>query len=213
MNKAGYAVVAGKGEVSYVNGTWVVPQANCSNNSQFASFWLGIDGYNTKTVEQIGTDSDCINGVPIYYAWYEFYPRPARLVNRFPVKPGDAIFAEVKYENERFALKIRNLNTNQTFSVVSRMPTATRSVATWVVEAPVSPNHVVPLTNFGSIEFGIESNGAGGCRAIVGNRSGAIGDFGNLSRQINMERLGEVKARASNLSANGSVFYSYWKAS
>ena len=43
---------------------------------------MGIDGFaaTDPTVQQIGTDSDCLKGTkkmpggPSYYAWYEMYP-------------------------------------------------------------------------------------------------------------------------------------------
>ena len=62
---------------TYVAGTWVVPAVNCNvagGSTAYAAFWVGIDGWYSSTVEQIGTDSDCSSGTPQYYAWYEFYP-------------------------------------------------------------------------------------------------------------------------------------------
>jgi hypothetical protein len=44
---------------------------------QYAAFWVGLDGYSSSTVEQTGTDSDCVGKNPSYYAWYEFYPNPS----------------------------------------------------------------------------------------------------------------------------------------
>src|SRR5262249_48179989 len=82
-NWSGYAVTASSGAVSDVKASWVVPavQGNCPSTNQYASFWVGIDGYSSNTVEQIGTDSDCQNGQPVYYVWYEFYPHWSYLVN------------------------------------------------------------------------------------------------------------------------------------
>ena len=34
-----------------------------------SSFWVGLDGYTSSSVEQLGTDSDCNAGTPSYYAW------------------------------------------------------------------------------------------------------------------------------------------------
>jgi Peptidase A4 family len=68
----------------------------CSSQTQYASFWVGIDGYSTGTVEQIGTDSDCSNGSPSYYAWYEFYPKYPYIIP-IQIKVGDIISAEVSY--------------------------------------------------------------------------------------------------------------------
>ena len=42
-----------------------------------SAFWVGLDGYTSTSVEQLGTDSDCDSGTPSYYAWYEMYPNPS----------------------------------------------------------------------------------------------------------------------------------------
>src|SRR5689334_9151091 len=70
-NWSGYSVTGANGSVNDVKGTWTVPSVvNCTSANQYASFWIGIDGYESNTVEQIGTDSDCQNGSPTYYAWF-----------------------------------------------------------------------------------------------------------------------------------------------
>ena len=97
-NWSGYAVTGAKGSVTDVKASWTVPAVTCpSTGDQYASFWVGIDGYSSNTVEQIGTDSDCVNGVPTYYAWYEFYPHPSYTIrsNTLSVRAGDLISAEV----------------------------------------------------------------------------------------------------------------------
>ncbi len=71
-NWAGYAVDSPAGSVTDVKGSWTVPAVTCSSRrSRYSSFWTGIDGDNSNTVEQIGTDSDCRNGKPNYYSWYD----------------------------------------------------------------------------------------------------------------------------------------------
>jgi len=55
-NWSGYAVTAGRSTVTDVKGSWIVPPVSCSGSNQYASLWVGIDGYNSSTVEQIGTD-------------------------------------------------------------------------------------------------------------------------------------------------------------
>jgi len=41
-------------------GSWVVPAGTCSSGDQYASMWVGIDGYGTDTVEQTGTKTNCV---------------------------------------------------------------------------------------------------------------------------------------------------------
>jgi hypothetical protein len=113
-NWSGYGVVAATGAVTEVKSSWVVPSvaSTCAEvPAGYAAFWTGIDGWNSSTVEQIGTDSDCVSlngdktGTPTYYAWFEFYPQDAYLIGRYGssgaceadcVVPGDRISAEVK---------------------------------------------------------------------------------------------------------------------
>jgi len=41
---------------------------------QLAGYADTNDTFNSTSVEQLGTDSDCDSGTPSYYAWYEMYP-------------------------------------------------------------------------------------------------------------------------------------------
>src|SRR5215472_3488086 len=62
-NWSGYAVTGAKGSVSDVTGSWIVPTMDCSTTpTGYSAMWVGIDGYSSNTVEQIGTESDCVNG-------------------------------------------------------------------------------------------------------------------------------------------------------
>src|SRR4051794_17995144 len=73
-NWSGYDVT-GSGALD-VKGTWTQPAAKCTaGENSWSSPWVGIDGDTSNTVEQIGTDTDCSNGTPFYYAWYEMYPK------------------------------------------------------------------------------------------------------------------------------------------
>src|ERR1700737_3511496 len=51
-NWSGYAVTGSS--FTWAKGSWVVPTAVCSGvtQAQYASFWVGIDGYNSSSVEQ-----------------------------------------------------------------------------------------------------------------------------------------------------------------
>jgi len=58
-NWAGY--VATGGPYTDASGSWTVPTANCANAvGTDSATWVGIDGSNNSTVEQIGTDSNCV---------------------------------------------------------------------------------------------------------------------------------------------------------
>jgi hypothetical protein len=164
--------------------------------TSYSSFWVGIDGYSSKTVEQIGTDSDIISGVPTYTAWYEMYPKyPVNLA--LAIKPGDTITAEVKYTGGKFTLTITDVTTGESFTTTQKSSSAARSSAEWIVEAPWSSG-VLPLANFGKVTFT-------GCSATVNGYTGSISSSSWQSDAINMvTSSGTLKTETS--STNGSRF-------
>src|ERR1700722_2717487 len=69
---SGYATSGGT--FTSVTANWVLPAGKCANSNQTASFWAGLDGFTTATVEQTGTDIVCNGTKASYAAWYEMYP-------------------------------------------------------------------------------------------------------------------------------------------
>ena len=109
-NWSGYAATTGT--YTSVSASWTEPSGICSRGSQYSSFWVGIDGYTSSSVEQTGTDSDCIGGSPTYYAWFEFYPHPSRTISSMTIHPGDYITAQVSFASSKFTVKITDLNSS-----------------------------------------------------------------------------------------------------
>ena len=130
-NWSGYAVTGPSGSVNDAKGSWTVPaiQGSCPSTNQYSSFWVGIDGFSSGTVEQTGTDSDCQNGAPTYYAWYEFYPHPAFLINGLTITPGDHITAEASFNGRSFTVTITDTTTSKSFSTSAKVHSAQRSSA------------------------------------------------------------------------------------
>jgi hypothetical protein len=199
-NWSGYAVSAAAGAVTAVSGSWVVPQIVAGSSSGYSSAWVGIDGYNSSSVEQLGTDSDMINGVPQYYAWWEMYPNPSNTISTMTIHAGDTISASVTYTSNGFVLQISDVNNNQSFSTTQRSSTAKLSSAEWIQEAPSSFTGVLPLSNFGTINF---SNS----QATIGGTTGQIDApaWASQSTAIQMvTSLGSVKANPSGLTDSGN---------
>lgn len=205
-NWSGYAVVpvaAKKGQVQTVTdvqGSWTVPTVT-GTGTAYSSFWIGIDGYSSNTVEQIGTDSDVINGVAQYSAWYEIYPKyPVTLT--MTITAGDVMTAEVKSISKGFQLTIIDTSTapKQTFTITQKCPQAAQSSAEWIAEAPWSSG-VLPLANFGTVSFT-------SCTAATSGSALSIGSFPSSSVQsINMvTSSGALKAQTSALSSDGTSF-------
>lgn len=217
-NWAGYSIDGTVGSVSDVKGSWIVPKVNTTSKAknQYSSTWIGIDGDNSQTVEQIGTDSDTdANGNPVYYAWYEFYPNPCHVINKFPVKSNDKITAEISY-NKRFdsiILYINDITSRKSFSIMMPAKGYSRSSAEWITEAPWS-NGILPLTNFGVTYFGqIYVSKGDPCKATIGKTTGAIDAFGNNTNIITMvsqQPTNDIMAQPSSLTGKGTSFSLAW---
>jgi len=218
-NWSGYAISGPAGSVTDAKGSWTVPaiSGSCSTTNQYSSFWVGIDGYHDNSVEQIGTDSDCQNGVPTYYAWFEFYPHPSFIINSLTIQPGDTISAEVKYlGNNRFTVSITDLRTQQSFSTTTKV-NAQRSSAEWIAEAPSSSGGVLPLADFGTASFGQDYAPANTstCYATVHGVTRPIKATGSSGADVQeITMVGEngttLKASPSALSTDGTSFAVTW---
>ncbi len=212
LNWSGYAIEypslanPQSGVVTDVKGTWVVPAVSSSGSTNtYSSAWVGIDGYSSNTVEQIGTEQDWYNGAPRYYAWYEMYPKLSFVINK-PVQPGDTINAEVQYVKGKFQLTMTDVTQNWTFTTSQKSGQAIRSSAEWIMEAPWSGG-VLPLADFGTITF---SNAS----ATINNHTGTISDPSWQYDDINMvDSNGNIKAQTSNLNSTGDSFDVTWKSS
>jgi hypothetical protein len=113
-NWSGYTVLGASFE--WVLGSWIVPKAACTGitGDHFAAFWVGLDGYTSSTVEQIGTLTDCSGKKPFYYAWYEFYPQGMVPIATLTVEPGDHISAWVVYHGkEEFVVTMKDNTTGK----------------------------------------------------------------------------------------------------
>ena len=214
-NWSGYAVTGTSGSVSDAKGSWIVPtiQGSCPGTNQYSSFWVGIDGFNSGTVEQTGTDSDCQNGVPTYYAWFEFFPHPSFLISGLTISPGDHISAEASFSGRSFVVTITDTSTGHSFSTSSKVRGAQRSSAEWIAEAPSSSGGILPLANFGTVSYGSDNTGVGTtCYATIGGTTAPIGAFGASIQQITMvSNSGATKAQPSALSADGTSFSVTWR--
>ena len=150
-NWSGYAATSGT--YTSVSANWTEPTGRCSSGTQYSSFWVGLDGYNSTTVEQTGTDVDCSGSSPQYYGWYEMYPAfPVNYSNT--VRPGDSMSASVTYlGSNRFSLHLADNTQGWSHTVTKTLAGAARSSAEVIVEAPSSSTGVLPLANFGTVTY------------------------------------------------------------
>ncbi len=211
-NWSGYAALTSltnplRNSVTRVAGTWTIPRLTSTPNTTYSSIWVGIDGYSSSTVEQIGTEQDWQNGRQQNYAWFEMYPNFAYEILGFPVNVGDSITGVVSYVgNNIFQLVLTNNTRRVTYTVPSTYTRtiANRSSAEWIVEAP-SENTVLPLANFGTATMT-------SCSCTINGVSGPINSTKWKNDKITMiTPSGLTKALPSALSTNGQSFSVTWK--
>jgi Peptidase A4 family len=158
-NWSGYVVTGGSGAFNSVSSNWTEPSASCSGGTQYAAFWVGLDGYNSDSVEQTGTDSDCSGGSPDYYGWYEMYPAdPVYFTNQ--VSPGDSMSASVTVSGTNYTLTLTD-NTQGWTQTENETGSFSNSSAEVITEAPSSSEGPLPLADFGTINYsGASANGS-----------------------------------------------------
>ena len=199
-NWSGYA--AASGTYTSVSSSWTEPAGKCSSGQQYSSFWVGLDGYNSSTVEQTGSEVDCSGSTPQYYSWYEMYPAyPVNFSNR--VRPGDHFTGSVTYAgSNKFTLKLSDTTQGWSHTVSKTLSGAARSSAEVIAEAPccTSSGGILPLADFGTVNFtGASANGS------------PIGNFSPVG--INMVSANGVQEdRISGLSS-GQNFSATWLSS
>ena len=192
-NWSGYAATTGT--YTSVTANWTQPAGHCnSGGTQYAAFWVGLDGYSSGTVEQTGSEVDCVGRTAEYYAWYEAYPNPSVGYNN-TVRAGDSFTSTVTYiGNNQFTLYLDDITQHWSHTVTVTVNGAARSSAEVIAEAPCCTffGGILPLANFGTINFtGSTANGA------------ALGAAGGVTQITMVNNLGRPKDSVSALNPPG----------
>jgi len=230
-NWSGYSLDTAPGQVQAVSAEWNVPAVTGSSTA-YSSTWVGIDGDNSGTVEQIGTASE-VHTTKVgrntvvsytYYAWWEMYPANAmQSISSMTVHAGDHIQASVTYVGDNptthynlFTLSITDTTSGQSFSVTTGLnKVVQRSSAEWIQEAPSSFFGVLPLANFGSVTLtNVQATFTGtNDGTVAGNiwtlapyaqvYSGASSSINAIDMVVSSHRTSTVIAAVSPLNSNG----------
>ena len=180
------------GTYTSVSASWVQPTITCGRHeTSYASFWIGLDGDGSNSVEQTGSEGDCNRGTPVYYSWYEFYPAyPVNYSNT--VRPGDHFSSTVTYSGGKYTLVLTDSTQNWSHTTTGSAPSGLNASAEVIAEAPSSNRGVLPLANFGTMNFtNATVNGA------------ALGTV-PTPQKITMATSRYTKAAVSNLSGNNA---------
>ena len=203
LSWAGYTIEKNSNphfEVIGVNASWVVPQVNASAGNGYSSAWIGVGGELDKTLIQVGTEQDVVNGQASYSAWYELLPSFAVRLTSISVSPGDTIIASLNLVNSgtnMWSIQISDATNGQGFSK-NVVYNSTRSSAEWIVERPTVGNQTSTLSDFGSITFT-------GCNVNVNNVTGSITKFA-FSKIVMTSGPSTKLAAVSALTVKGTSF-------
>lgn len=193
-NWSGYAATGTT--FTSVSTSWTQPSVVCTNKATYSSFWAGLDGDGSNSVEQTGTAADCSHGRPVYFAWYEMYPAaPVNYSN--PVKAGDAMSASVTTNRSgSFTLRLSDATEGWAQTTTATSTAAPLASAEVIAEAPTRGT-TLPLADFGTVSF---------TSALANGK--AIGGF-NPDEIVMVSRSGTTRAQPSALSG-GENFSDTW---
>ena len=217
-NWSGYAVTAAAGSVSYVSGTWTVPTVSTATDGRL-SIWVGIDGYGSKGVEQIGTGAYVSGGQVTYRAWYEMFPADCVYIpsTSMTVNPGDVMTGSVAYvsASNTFVLSLVDVTQSTNFSISLAAPAAPegpRASAEWIVEAPTTVGAgIQSLANYGTVTFTNAYATIGGTTAQIDNWQSHVikmAQINNASYSLVSSTSGLTDSTATGLPTGSTGTYS-----
>jgi hypothetical protein len=164
-----------------ISASWVEPTGHCTSSRTFSSFWVGLDGFGSQTVEQTGSEVDCSGGHARYFGWYEMFPAlPVNFGDA--VRPGDHFTGSVTFTGGgHYTLVLKDTTAGWSHTIHKTHANAKNSSAEVIAEAP-SSGGVLPLTNFGTVQFsnasvdGAAMSQANGVKITMVNGSGRAKD-------------------------------------
>jgi len=149
-NWSGYAATGG--QFTSVSGTWTVPQTQSTGGFASAATWVGIGGVSSRDLIQAGTQDVSSGSRTEYQAWIETLPQPSRQVP-FSVSPGDSVTVSISQQSpNHWTVSFINHSTGETYQTTLTY-TSSLSSAEWIEEAPSARRGVLPLDNFGTVQF------------------------------------------------------------
>ncbi len=194
-NWSGYAATSGT--FTGVTGTWTVPKSQSTGGLSSGVTWVGIGGVRSRDLIQAGTmeTSDRSGGMR-YDAWIETLPKASRPVP-FAVRPGDSVTVSISEQGaDHWLIDFNNRTTGEEYQATVQYASS-RSSAEWVVEAPSAGRRILPIDDFGTVQF------SGGF-AVENGKSVTIAEAG--AKPITMAAGGGATVTPSILTPDGQGF-------
>ncbi|MBT0160474.1 hypothetical protein G4O51_10885 [Candidatus Bathyarchaeota archaeon A05DMB-2] len=206
LNWSGYSISSdlanSEPHVFSVNASWKVPKVTVSATDAYSSAWIGIGGQQDKTLIQVGTEHDSINGQEYYAVWYELLPENVVTISNMTISPGDTIMASINLidlEQQEWSIQIIDVTNGQEFNQdCCIIYNSSLLTGEWVVERPTVNNQLSNLADFGSVTFT-------DAHAMVNNSIGVMGSFPISKFTMHNDQYVALTT-VSPISANGSSF-------
>src|ERR1022692_4061472 len=126
-----------------------------AGSAKYSSFWVGLDGFSSSSVEQTGSEVDCSGRTAQYYSWYEMYPAyPVNFSNT--VRPGDHFTGSVTFTGgSSYTLVLSDTTQGWSHTVNASLSGAANSSAEVIAEAPccTASGGILPLAHFSPVTF------------------------------------------------------------
>jgi hypothetical protein len=181
FNWSGYAdgsKTTKAGTFTQVGGSWTTPSVKCGPEDELTADWVGLDGWLSGSLEQLGTMSWCYEGSATYFTWWEMYPTGTGLIRvGTTLKPGDKITASVTRSGTSYTLKLTDA-TNHANSFTTKQTCAAKTCpdtsAEWIAERPAFSIGIAPLAHYNAFTLTDGTQTSGG-------KSGPIGSFSTVN--------------------------------
>jgi hypothetical protein len=194
-NWSGYA--ASGGTFTSVTGTWTVPTVANTMAGADAT-WVGIGGLTSSDLIQAGTQAMVDgSGTVEYWSWIEMLPAASQRVP-LSVTAGDSVTVTITQQRGNdWLIAMKNNTTGGTYNTTVQY-SSSNSSAEWVQEAPSIGSGLIPLDDFGTVQFS-------GGSAVRDGKAMSLSALG--ARAITMvNRQGEAVAQPSTIADDGSSF-------
>jgi len=211
FNWSGYAdgsKTTKAGTFTKVSGSWTTPSVKCGPEDQLTAEWVGLDGWISTSLEQLGTISWCYEGSATYFTWWEMFPTGTGLVRvGTTLQPGDKISASVTRSGTNYTLKLTDsTHSANSFSTKQSCPAATcpDTSAEWIAERPSFGIGVAPLVHYNGFTL---TNGA----QTSGGKAGTIGSFTSVNKLTMIDATQAYNLNNVSALTGKNSFSTTWK--
>jgi hypothetical protein len=135
-----------------VEGAWTVPSVTPTTDAEYSATWVGVDGSESTSLIQTGTDQETAEGATSYFAWVELLPGSSLQIDA-PVDPGDQMDATLN-ETSANVWTVTLDDDTQAWQYTDSFDYSTPGLSVeWIEEAPTVDGTLATLANFGSATF------------------------------------------------------------